>query len=81
MEKTRNYKDFGMEISSSCHLFKMIFQDAEKTKNRIEADNKTLQEKLDREAKALKEKMSEENEKRMNEAKALQVRFYKKRTQ
>ena len=52
------------------------FQDAEKTKNRIEAENKTLQDKLDREAKALKDKMSEENEKRMNEAKALQVRSF-----
>ena len=35
-----------------------------------------MQEKLDREAKALKDKMSEENEKRMNEAKALQVRSF-----
>ena len=35
-----------------------------------------MQDKLDREAKALKDKMSEENEKRMNEAKALQVRSF-----
>merc|ERR1711976_406240 len=35
--------------------------------------------KLDREAKALKEKMSEENEKRMNEAKALQDKLEKEK--
>ena len=38
----------------------------------MESENKALQEKPEREAQALKEKMSEENEKRLRESKALQ---------
>ena len=39
------------------------------------AENKALQDKMDREAKALQEKMKEENEKRSMESKALADRL------
>ena len=43
------------------------------------AENKAIQDKLEREANALKEKMSEENEKRSMESKALQEKLEKEK--
>ena len=48
-------------------------------KQKMAAENKAIQDKLEREAAALKEKMSEENEKRSKESKALQEKLEKEK--
>ncbi len=48
-------------------------------KAKIEAENKALQDKLDKEASALKEKLSEGEESRRKETKALQDKLEKEK--
>ena len=58
-----------------CHLYIHTAQDALEHKQKMEAENKALKEKLDREAGELKKKMADADDEKAEEMKILQNRL------